>query len=121
MQFLKKLCYVDKYGKYRHPPVVTIFFAFFILFHKYICERTFLVGLTDDIVYILYRILLYYACKDKKAEDYPEPADDFESLDITGKLNVYDSIKKSDSVEEKSSFIELIVDTLVNQEINIFE
>ena len=121
MQFLKKFCYVDKYGKYRHPPVVTIFFAFFLLFHKYICERTFLGGIIDDIAYVALRIVVYYACKHMEAKYYPEPSDNFESLDITGKINVYDNLEKSDSLEKKASFFEWLVDTLVNQEISLLE
>lgn len=53
MGFLKKLRYVDKHGKERHPPMITINLTVFIFLKKYIYEGTFLYGLARDILWLL--------------------------------------------------------------------
>ena len=51
--FLKEWRYVDKYGKERHPPMITINLTLFIFLKKYIYEGTFLYGLARDILWLL--------------------------------------------------------------------
>jgi len=60
MQFLKKLRYVDKHGKERHPPMLTIYIALLIFLKKYIYERTFLFGLVRDIIWLIGEIIAYF-------------------------------------------------------------
>lgn len=53
MQFLKKWRYIDKHGRERHPPMLTIYLTLFIFFKKYIYEGTLLYGLFRDIIWLL--------------------------------------------------------------------